>query len=98
MAEKIIYYPTKDTIFKLIFNSKGNEEITQSFIQWAVNDDVGSVTLNHSLDLDVHSPNDKQMKLDVLAKDEIGRKYLLEMQRKSHPGETKRFVLYCCKE
>ena len=37
------------------------------------------------------------MVTDIIAKDEQGQKYIIEMQRKEHSGILRRFFGYMCK-
>lgn len=91
------YMPTKDEIFKRLFGSIENEEITRNFLKEILQTSIQSVSLDHKLELSINHPNDKKMVADIIAKDDDGKRYIIEMQRKEYPGIIKRFFGYTCK-
>ena len=46
---KKIFYPTNDYIFRRIFGSSGNENITKDFLSSIIPDSIDSVSLSNNL-------------------------------------------------
>lgn len=91
------YGLTSDVYFKCLFGSKGNESITKNFIESIIGEKMDSVTTDYKLELDKSSIVGKQMITDLIAKDQNLRKYIIEMQRKTHSYLPKRFLGYLSK-
>ncbi|MBP3707038.1 MAG: Rpn family recombination-promoting nuclease/putative transposase [Clostridia bacterium] len=84
----------RDVYFKCLFGNSGNEKITKSFIEWVTGKKIEYVTTDHKLELERINENDKKMEMDIFAKDNMGEKYILEMQNRYYSYLTKRFTAY----
>lgn len=97
MSKRVKYLPTKDIVFKKMFGEFGNEDITKNFINSITSSRLNKVTIDHKLDLPIESFGQKRMVADLVVKDSMGRRYILEMQRRNETGLLKRFFGYICK-
>lgn len=86
-----------DVYFKCLFGARGNEKITQNFIENILGRKINSISTNFKLELEKSSITEKQMIADLIAKDGNLQKYAIEMQRKSNKHLPSRFVGYLSK-
>ncbi len=86
--------PTNDVIFHLLFGSRGNENITKSFIQSIINKPVSDINLDLNPNLEKTYYDNKLGILDVRAKDSTGVNYNIEMQNISTKTLPERILSY----
>ena len=79
--EAKFFIPTSDVIFKLIFGTNKNEEITRSFVEFILQKKIKRLDLNKKLELERKDQYQKKMVSDVIAEDFDGNRYIIEMQR-----------------
>ena len=92
--QKPKYGPMYDVIFKCLFGNRGNEKITKSFLEDITGKQIEEITTDCKLELQKNSVDDKKMEVDVIAKDNQLRKYIIEMQRKAYDYLPDRFIGY----
>ena len=97
MENKKFYGTESDVMFKCLFGAQENEKITKDFLEFITNEKIEKVTLDHKLELGKLSPESKELKTDIKAKDEKLRNYLLEMQNRTNQLLPKRFLSYLCR-
>ena len=97
MTKKTIYYPTNDFIFRRIFGTVGNEEITKDFLSSIISDSIESISLANNVELTPANINDKYGILDVKAT--LNNKMLcdVEMQVSKDEWMTSRALFYWSK-
>ena len=91
---KKIFYPTNDYIFRRIFGTSGNENITKDFLNSIISDPIDSVSLSNNLPITQDNINDKYGILDVKAtlNDKIACD--IEMQVSKDEWMTSRALFY----
>ena len=91
--------PTDDFIFKIIFGSKGNEDILISFLnslfkEYEYLPTIKSITINNSLSIKKFSIM-KQSILDIKATTDIGKLINIEIQTEDTGNIIDRGLTYC---
>ena len=87
--------PLVDFAFKLMLASRGHERVTIHFLNAILGDQVKIVSIE--IENPYVGPNfegDKWVVLDILATDERGRKFNIEMQTSIPPGLRQRLAFY----
>ncbi len=87
--------PLVDFAFKLMLASRGHERVTIHFLNAILGDKVKIVSIE--IENPYVGPNfekDKWVVLDILATDERGRKFNIEMQTSIPPGLRQRLAFY----
>lgn len=90
------FIPTSDVIFKLIFGTNKNEEITRSFVEFVLQKKIKTLDLDKKLELQQNDQYQKQMVSDIIAEDFDGNRYIIEMQRSNKDNIISRFFGYAC--
>ena len=94
--ETKFFIPTNDIIFKLIFGTNKNEEITRSFVEFILQKKIKNLDLDKKLELERKDQHQKQMVSDIIAEDLEGNRYIIEMQRSNKDNIISRFFGYAC--
>ena len=75
-----IFYPTNDYIFRKIFCTQGNENITKSLLNNIISENITSIDLSNNYQITPENINDKMGVLDVKAIINDNIKCDIEMQ------------------
>ena len=90
--------PFIDWGFKYVFGREENKDLLVGFLNLLLEPDVAIQDIRYlNTELLGDSPDLKRCVVDVLATDEDGNRYLIEMQNASDRSMRKRLVYYACR-
>lgn len=86
--------PKTDVVFKKLFGSIGNEEITKEFISLIIGKEIKEISLDVSTVLERELLNTKLGILDIRAKLKDGTDFNIEMQIRDYKDMPERMLYY----